>query len=124
MKTLLQRYPDNLARLRRLQQTDCTLSDVVRGSYTDAPYTMHSVRIRGIDREKWNHVQERIQTLAAQCRAAEETVADAPESLRPALRAHFLRGRSWGEVGEEMGIHPNTLRKRAEKYLATLEKQN
>ena len=124
MKALLQQYTDNRARMRRLQQTDCTLADAVRGSRTSAPYTLHTVRIRGVDREMWNHVQERLRTLSAACRTAEETADRAPEPVRTALRKHYLQGKPWGDVGKEMEMHPDTIRKRAERYLLMLEKQS
>ena len=123
MKILFQQYVDNRARMRRLQRTDCTLSDAVRGSRTSAPYTMHTVRIRGVDREMWNHVQERLRTLSEACRTAEEAAAAAPEPVRTALTAHYLQGMPWGDVGRKMGMHPDTIRKRTEKYLLTLGKQ-
>lgn len=123
MKTVFQQYMDNRARMRRLQQTDCTIADAVRGSRTSAPYTMHTVRIRGVDREMRNHVQERLRTLSAACRLAEEAAAAAPEPVRTALRAHYLRGKPWSVVGREMAMHPDTIRKRTEKYLLTIQKQ-
>lgn len=122
MKKVLEQYLDNCARMRRLRQTDCTLADAVRGSRTSAPYTMHTVRICGVDREKWNHIQERLRTLSEACRKAEEAVEAASEPVRSALRAHYLQGKPWGVVGTEMGMHPDTIRKRTEKYLASLEK--
>ena len=123
MKMLFQQYTDNRARICRLQRTDCSLADAVRGSRTSAPYTMHTVRIRGVDREMWNHVQERLRTLSEACRTAEEAAEAAPEPVRTALRAHYLQGKPWGVVGKEMGMHPDTIRKRTEKYLLLLEKQ-
>lgn len=122
MKNLLEQYQDNLARMRRLRQVDCTLADAVRGSRTSAPYTMHTVRIRGVDREMWNHVQERLSTLSEACRSAEKTADAAPEPVRTAIRQHYLQGKPWGAVGREMGMHPDTIRKRTEKYLTMLEK--
>ena len=124
MKTVFQQYTDNCARIRRLRQTDCTLADAVRGSRTSAPYTMHTVRIRGVDQEKWNHVQERLQTLTAACRAAEKAAAQAPEPVRTALKLHYLKGKPWGAVGGEMGMHPDTIRKRTEKYLLSLPQES
>ena len=141
MKMLFQQYTDNRARICRLQRTDCSLADAVRGSRTSAPYTMHTVRIRGVDREMWNHVQERLRTLSEACRTAEEAAEAAPEPVEPgfdgdaairdAVRAlpeklriavilHYMEGYPVGEVARILRIPAETVKSRLRRARALL----
>ena len=108
----------------KLQSEDTTATDVVRGSLPDAPYTSHSIRVRGIDTQYAKFLDARISSLKAKCALVEDTILNAPNSqVRLILTYRYLDGLDWDSIGEALPRKRGgeACRKVAERYLKTRE---
>lgn len=89
--------------LERMKKEDHTVADVVRGSSTEAPYTEHSVRIRGTDQYLSLVTNAKIKQYTAECRDVEKIIADAPVKMREMLTMRYINGASMKEVAQAFG---------------------
>ena len=104
--------------IARLQRDDCNASDIVRGSYPDAPYTAHPVRVAGIDIQRLQSNHERIETLAGKCAEIETIISLAPTSkLRMILSLAYLEDLPWSSVADQFDTSIDSVRVAADRYL-------
>ena len=87
----------------RLKKVDCTVSDVVRGSSTDAPYTEHSIRVRGTDQWLSLANNARIMQYTSECKEVEKLIQSAPVKMREMLTMHYVDGAPLSEVAVAFG---------------------
>lgn len=127
MRKLFHDYRAMRAEIEHLRSIDPTVSDLVKGSSSEAPYTQHSVRIRGIDRQYANWIKERIESLSALCAEVEAATALAPASIRLILMLRFHQGLDWEDIADQIptngrGERPDgaSVKKRVERYLKEL----
>lgn len=118
-----QRYEDYRAEqqtIRYLRADNCIVSDVVRGSYSEPPYTAHSVRVRGVDpaRKKANAMI--IDQLEQRCAEVEIDIEKAPTSkLRCLLRMKYIDYLTWEEIGSVLEMTPDSCRQAVNRYFKT-----
>ena len=91
------------AAIERMKKADHTVSDVVRGSSTEAPYTEHSVRIRGTDQYLSLVTNAKIKQYTAECRDVEKIIAEAPVKMREMLTMRYINGATMKEVAQAFG---------------------
>lgn len=105
----------------RLQSKDYTVSDIVHGSSVDLPYTLHTVKVKGVDTKKAKSAREKIELLEAECAEVEAAIALAPNSqIRMILNMRYVDGASWAGIGQALGISDNACRASAKRYLNSL----
>lgn len=121
IKQLFEDYVYMQREINRLLSEDTTATDVVRGSSVEAPYTSHSIKVRGIDTQYANWISERVEALRGKCAEVEAAIALAPNSrIRLILMHRFQDGMGWDEVGRLMAKSGDACRKEANQYLNTL----
>lgn len=91
------------AAIERMKKADHTVSDVVRGSSAEAPYTEHSVRIRGTDQYLSLVTNAKIKQYTAECRDVEKIIAEAPVKMREMLTMRYINGATMKEVAQAFG---------------------
>lgn len=94
-KELLEQYPDICGEIRELEEP---VTDVVKGSMPDYPFTERSVTIKGLGST---------QDLAA-LKAAKTAIRDFVDGLPDAKQRRIVRMRvfkqmTWGQVAAKMG---------------------
>lgn len=89
----------------RLLSEDTTATDVVRGSSPEAPYTAHSIKVRGVDTQYAKWIDERVESLRVKCAEVEVAIANAPNSLvRLILMYRYMDGiLNWQDLAEKLG---------------------
>lgn len=124
-RQLLESYTTNEQMLKVLRGDSCIVSDVVRGSGTEPPYSQHTVRIRGVDRMRKARNQNMMTQIQQMMQDAENVIQSAPNSeLRYILMLKFQDGMDWDEVGALLNKSGESCRKRAERWLKEEEQNN
>jgi len=119
--TKFEHYPF-IGTVYRLRQCyDCIITDRVRGSRLEPPYDQHGVTIQGVNERKLKRNKHLIAQLESRIAEVDRAIADMDDpELKVALILKYQDGLTWNEVGREMCICGETLRKRAERYFVTL----
>lgn len=121
IKPLFDDYVYMRREIKRLMAENTTISDVVRGSSAEAPYTQHTIRISGVDRQYATWIAERVESLTDMCARVEKAVSSAPNSLiRLILTYRYLDGiENWKQVGEMLPVprSGDACRKLAHRYI-------
>lgn len=89
--------------IESLKNEDCTVSDVVRGSSVEAPYTQHSIRVRGVDRYKMLLNTDRINQYKAECSKVEKLIDNAPTKMREMLTMRYINNARLEDVASRFG---------------------
>lgn len=103
---------------RQLEGMD-QLTDTVKGSMAEWPYTRQTVTISGRNASEERELREEIRELEELCRSVKETIRKAPNpKTRMLLELRYVEGLDWEEVAEEMGedVSGDAMRKRAEGF--------
>ena len=98
-RELFKNYRSNKIEIRRLKSDTCHRVDTVHGSTSDAPYTVHPVRISGIDGAQVTANRIRRERMEAECAYVDAAISHAPNStVRLILEMWTYDGRHWDEV--------------------------
>lgn len=131
MKTVCQLFDDyqaNKARIKRLKNDHCYVTDTVKGSSVEAPYGLHPIMVSGVDGLKLRANKSEIERLEADCAYVEDAIEHAPSSLvRLILELKTYDGLTWDGVAlqlADVGIDrsASTCKKKAYMYFDHLEK--
>jgi len=120
-KKAFEYYRTNQTIVDKLKADDCIITDRVRGSRLEPPYDQHGVTIQGVNERKLKRNKHLIAQLESRIAEVDRAIADMDDpELKVALILKYQDGLTWNEVGREMCICGETLRKRAERYFVTL----
>ena len=100
-KDLLEEYPDICAEIEDLERENKTvISDIVRGSSDEFPFTEHPITVRGIGPQRY---AEHIAKLKAQKQEIEQFVFGIKSAwLRRVVMLRAFHGYSWDRVAAQM----------------------
>ena len=100
-KELLEQYPDICAEIEELKRENKTvISDIVRGSSDEFPFTAHPITVRGLGPQRY---AEHIAKLKAQKQEIEQFVFGIKSAwLRRVVMLRALHGYSWDQVAAQM----------------------
>lgn len=100
-----------------------TISDTVKGSSPEWPYTEHTMRVQGRHAGAEERVRQKVRELARRCERVERAIDKAPNSaVRCVLTMRYLRGMKWAQVAEAMDEDSeDSVRKMAEGYFKECE---
>lgn len=100
------------------------LTDTVRGSSAEYPYTEHTITVEGRNAAEETALREEIRELEDKLRRVDEAIRRAPNStIRMALRLRYQEGYRWRDVAAYMGrdVGEDAWRKMVDKYLDSLQ---
>ena len=108
--------------IEKLKADECIITDRVRGSKYDPPYSVHGITIQGVDHKRLKRNRSEIARLQARVDEVDQALLgmEDPE-LKTALLLKFQDGLTWKEVGSILRRDGDTMRKRAERYFEKLE---
>lgn len=100
-KGLLEQYPDICAEIEELERENKTvISDIVRGSSDEFPFTDHPITVRGLRPQRY---AEHIAKLKAQKQEIEQFVFGIKSAwLRRVVMLRAFHGYSWDRVAAQM----------------------
>lgn len=102
-RLLFKNYRSNWLEIQRLKSDICHRVDTVKGSSAESPYTMHPVRISGVDGAQKRANRIRREKLEAECAYVDAAISLAPNSqIRMILELWTYDGKSWDEVAAEL----------------------
>ena len=80
------------------------VSDSVRGSYSEPPYTEHAITITGVDQAALHRLERKRLRARAERLAIERFIDGIEDSLtRTVLEERYIRGGSWAQVAMAAG---------------------
>lgn len=129
VRKLFDEYLYKKAEIARLKADKCIVTDTVKGSADEAPYTSRHITIAGVDKEKRRLNREKIEKLEAECAYVEAAVALAPNSReRLVLQMRYMDGMQWADViaaleSSGITITEAACKQRIYRYFATLEEK-
>ena len=98
-RELFKNYRSNRIEIKRLLSDPCHEVDTVHGSSIEAPYTVHPVRISGVNGSQVAANRIRRERLESECAYVEAAIALAPNSqIRTILELWTYEGLHWDEV--------------------------
>lgn len=101
---------------RRLR-AGVTVTDQVRGSRTQYPYTEHTVHIEGRDFAREQLLRRRMEALRKTCDEVENQIDALPDArMRVILTLRYMDGETWERVGEKLDISEDAARKHAARF--------
>lgn len=100
-------------RLEKLKSEPDTVTDTVKGSSPEPPYTQRTVTVCGMDARK----KAKIEALEGLMAEVEAEIALAPESLKAALWLRYVEGLAWDQVGQRVGKNPDACRMSCQRYM-------
>lgn len=96
---MCERYRRNLDEIERLQEDTCIVSDSVRGSSSDLPYGLHTIRVAGVDRARAEYNAAKLEILRGEVACVDALLALAPYKVKVALMLRYLDGLpTWDSV--------------------------
>jgi DNA-directed RNA polymerase specialized sigma24 family protein len=102
------------------------VSDVVRGSSPESPYTAHTIRVNGITTDQADAVlvlQQKREAVAERVTAIENYVYNIPDlRTQRMFQLRYLRGLPWAAVARRMGTTPDSVRMTCKRYIKKCEK--
>lgn len=116
-------YRDELRKAQHLMEDTCEVVDTVRGSSPEPPYVQHTITVRGVDAARRERNMKRIDRLLGRCAEVEAEIALAPASVSGLLKAKYILGLQWDQVGERFGLKPDTARMRVMRWFDTRKPQ-
>jgi DNA-directed RNA polymerase specialized sigma24 family protein len=97
------------------------VSDVVRGSYPESPYVVHSVRISGQTDTGLSEIKtlsERLAELEKNKAEITQFINDIPDlRTQRIFRLRIVKGFSWVQIAAKMNATPDSIRKTYARYL-------
>lgn len=121
IKDLFADYRFMRLEIERLKNDACVVSDMVKGSHPESPYTAHPIRVKGVDPQQATANRERIEKLGADCASVEKAIETAPNSqIRLILSLRYIDGDSWADVGRALGMSEAACRMKGERYLESM----
>lgn len=107
-KELLEQYPDICAEIEELERENKTvISDIVRGSSDEFPFTAHPITVRGLGPQRY---AEHIAKLKAQKQEIEQFVFGIKSAwLRRVVMLRAFHGYSWDGVAAQMSKNGKSL---------------
>lgn len=115
-------------RLRQLKEMEC-LTDTVKGSSPEWPYTAHPMTVCGRNAAEETEILKEIETLRARragVRRIIETIKDENVKLMLELKYTNPIRLSWDDVAAEMGedVSGDAIRKRADNFFDGLSENS
>lgn len=100
-KDLLEEYPNICAEIKELERENKTvISDIVRGSSDEFPFTAHPITVRGLGPQRY---AEHIAKLKSQKQEIEQFVFGIKSSwLRRIVMLRAFHGYAWEQVAAQM----------------------
>lgn len=126
MRRLFKAYRHNrmlIDRLKKRLDGGGMITDTVRGSSAEWPYTEHPITLCGRHAQEETETISQIQALETECRQVEEAMRKAPNSsLRLILELKYMDGLSWDGVAETLGedVSGDAIRKRADEFFESI----
>ena len=126
MRKLFKAYRHNrmlIDRLKKRLDGGGMITDTVRGSSAEWPYTEHPITLCGRNAQEETETISQIQALETECRQVEEAMRKAPNSsLRLILELKYMDGLSWDGVAETLGedVSGDAIRKRADEFFESI----
>lgn len=107
-KELLEQYPNICAEIEELERENKTVvSDIVRGSSDEFPFTAHPITVRGLGPQRY---AEHIAKLKAQKQEIERFVFGIKSAwLRRVVMLRAFHGYSWDRVAAQMSKNGKSL---------------
>ena len=114
---------------KQIEDLDYTIvTDSVRGSDSEFPYTMRSFKIEGIDKDDYNRrvkrlqrkLSRRVEELLDLTEEANEFIEGIDDSLvRQIITLRYVNGLTWEQVAASIGGNntADSVRKIAERFL-------
>ena len=104
------------------------ITDTVKGSSPNHPYTYHSIKIHGVDISGYgkevkrlkNRLKRRIEELLEKTEEANKYVESIPDSeIRMILSLRYINGLSWHQIAAHMGMEGDgsTERKKHDRFM-------
>ena len=90
MLGIFERYRQNLEHIERLQDDNCIVSDSVRGSSSELPYSTHTFRVAGVDRSRAEYNAAKLEILRGEVAGVDAALALAPDRVKAALMLRYL----------------------------------
>ena len=122
-KDLLEQYPDICAEIEELERENKTvISDIVRGSSDEFPFTEHPITVRGLGTQRY---AEHIAKLKAQKQEIEQFVFGIKSAwMRRIVMLRAFHGYSWNRVAAQMSKSGKSLSEQTLKkqYYGIFEK--
>ena len=110
----------------KLDSAQC-LTDTVKGSSTEWPFTAHPMTVSGRNAAEEREILQRLARNKALCARVEMAIRKAPnDKIRDILTLRYVEGKRWAEVaeiragGDEREPGESAVRKRAERYINSL----
>lgn len=123
----LARYPRLGREIRWLEEhrkSLCYVTDRVRGSMTEFPYTAQTIQIGGQDPHALRRHQNQMERLLAEQRRIEGFVEGIEDGLlRAAFELRYLQGKSWVQTAHALYATPDSVRKSAQRFLDRLAEE-
>lgn len=122
VKKLFEEYRANkklLERMRRKLAEPTEVTDTVRGSSTEWPFTQQTVTVTGRNAPDEMELIKTIAKLEKACKDVEDAVKKAPNSqTRNMLELKYIDGLKWDDVAMEMDedVSGDAIRKRVEAF--------
>ena len=117
----LEEYTDYLEQIEDLHEKRRKMpkvSDLVKGSSAEHPYTKQAMTISGADRQRADKIDQQIKVLVKRCQAVERFVDDIEDAkTQNIMRWRYMDGDGWKEIGQRMGKGEDAVRKRVERFL-------
>ncbi|MDD3881905.1 MAG: hypothetical protein PHI27_06600 [Eubacteriales bacterium] len=118
----LMRYTARKVEIRCLKQQlesgELLITDSVRGSCPDFPYTEHNITIQGYDQRRAAKAENKIAELIAKCEAVDLWLERlSSENDRVLFMRRFIQEWSLIKLGMEYGISDEGARKKIERAL-------
>lgn len=127
MKELFEEYRSNVKLLKRqLEQLDSMqmLTDTVRGSSAEWPYTQHSMTVCGRNAVQETALRKDIDMLRHKVQRVDDVLRKTPNGkIRLILVLRYVDGLKWDEVASEIeeNVSGDAIRKRAEAWFDSLK---
>lgn len=118
----LMRYTARKVEIRCLRQQlesgTLLITDSVRGSCPDYPYTEHNIAIKGYDQHRAAQMESKIVGLVTKCEAVDLWLERLPsEKDRVLLMLRFIQGHSLVKIGMMYGISDDGARMKINRTL-------
>ncbi|MFA6308609.1 MAG: RNA polymerase subunit sigma-24 [Clostridia bacterium] len=105
------------------------ITDSVKGSSPDFPYTEHTITISGIDINDYNkkvlRIQNRLNRKLSELMDERDSISEYiytidDGDLRQILTYKYINGLTWVQIGFSMGYSSETVRKKHDKFISRL----
>ncbi len=103
---------------QQLESGELMITDSVRGSCPEYPYTEHNVTIQGYEKRRTAQAENKIAELVAKCEAVDLWIEQlSSENDRVLFMRRFIQGWSLIKLGMAYSISSDGVRKKIERAL-------